>query len=164
MAVWKDILDAIVSKLKGISGIGKVYDHPLNLRDPAKFKSATTVTDPETGNPIVNVWFVERISSRDTRGGAAPRVGLAQAVRREVYRIIGLYSFAKDGATIFDFNNLIENILEEFLPTITLGNPDWVTETLDVTTIDYREFGDVLCHFTEMRLAVEWRKTGISYA
>jgi len=163
MPVWRDILDAIVAKLKGVSGIGQVYDHPINLRDPTRFKEAATVTDPTTGKRIINIWFVERTAATDLRGGEAPRVGLSQAVRRETFRIIGLYSFAKDGATIFDFNNLIENILEAFLPAITLGNPSWLARALDVRTIDYREFGEVLCHFTVIYLVVEWRKPAINY-
>lgn len=157
MVSWKEALDALVDLLKDVDGIGPIFDYQPDLREPDAFKRLATAWDEETNLPIINAWFVERTGATDIRGGTAANVPLTQAVRNDVYRITGLLGYAKGGKTTFDFQELIEQVLDTLLVNITLGKTDLVAKAASLRSAGLREFGDYLVHAAEIELKIERR-------
>jgi hypothetical protein len=154
---WREVLNALVDLLKDVDGIGPVFDYQPDLREPDSFKKLATAWDAETNLPIINVWFVERTGAADIRGGTTANVPLTQAVRNDVYRITGLLGYAKGGKTTFDFQELVERVLDTLLENITLGKTDLVAKAARLRSAGLREFGDYLSHAAEIELEVERR-------
>lgn len=155
MSTWREVLNAFVGLLEGVDGIGPVFDYQPDFREPADFKELTTSWDTDLNLPIINVWFVERVSATDVRGGTTATVPLTQAVRRDTFRISGLYGYGKGGRTTFEFQDLTERVLDTLLENVSLGYPDWCASAATLRTAGFRELGDYLSHLAEIDVVVE---------
>ena len=154
MANWREVCTEIVTLLQTVTGLGSIFDYPPDLRDPTSFKDLATSWDENL--PIINVWFVERVGAADVRGGTAPGVPLTKAVRRDRYLVTGIYGYAKGGKTVWEFQALVEAVLDKLLDYIHLGRRgDWVAKAATLRLVGFRAFGDYLSHTAEIELEVE---------
>lgn len=155
MADWRTTCEQLKALVLSVNGIDIVFDYPPDLREPKKFKDLATTWDDETNLPIINVWFVERVSAQDVRGHIGATVPLTRAIRQDTYRITGLYGYAKGGQTMFEFQALVESVLDALLPEVTIDQSSWwVAKAAALRRVDLREFGDYLCHVAEIELEV----------
>lgn len=154
---WKDPLDAIVAILDGISDVGYTFDYQPDFRE-TELKDLATSWESETNRPIINAWFVERVAVEDTRGGIGGGVPIAQAERTDRYQITGFYGYAKGGETTYDFQALVESVMDRLLEDVDLTDPDWWTGGLSAD-LGLQEFGDYLSHSVEITIDVHRRKS-----
>jgi len=156
VADWREPLDEFVDLLKDVEGIGAIFNYPPDLREPEIFKKLATSFDAETNKPIINCWFIERTGAQDFRGGERAEVCLGQAIRLDTYRITGLYGYAKGGLTNFEFQALVERVLDTLLNNVSLGgHGGWVAKAPTLRSADLREFGDYLSHCAEIEVIVQ---------
>lgn len=153
MPNWKDASDELKALLE-TAGAENVFDYDPNFRQPSDFKDLATGWDDDTNLPLIHVWFMTRKGIRDERGGIGARVGLTKALRRDAYVIEGFYGYGRGGKTYFDWQDLIEVVMDALLNNVSLGD---LLEAASATEIDYRELGDYLCHYVRIEAPVARR-------
>ena len=153
MPNWKDASDELKALLE-TAGAKNVFDYDPNFRTPEEFKDLTTDWDDEVNRAHMHAWFMTRKSIRDERGGIGASVGLSKALRRDSYIIEGFYGYGRGGKTYFDWQTLIEDIMDALLDDVSLGD---LLEAASATEIDYRELGDYLCHYVRIEAPVARR-------
>jgi len=163
MSDYASIISKIKTLLEGVTGIGKVYDKPLDLRTYEDLKNYATIYDGALGKNIINCWIIERASARDIRGGAGVGFALQEAEREEIYRISGVYAYYDSGDSVVPFQGLVDRILQKFLPEITFDDPDTIAGPLVARSIGFRTFGEVVCHSVALELPIRYRQTGLTY-
>jgi len=163
MPDYTSITSKIKTLLEGVTGIGKVYDKPIDLRTYDDLKSYATIYDATLGKNIVNCWIIERASARDIRGGAGIGFAIQEAEREEVYKISGVYAYYDHGDSVVAFQKLLDRILQKFLPEITFDDPDTIASPLVARSIGFRTFGEIVCHSVDFELTIRYRQTGITY-
>jgi len=163
MAEWRNIVAKIKTLLEGVSGIGRVYDKPINLRTLKELRDVASVYDSVRGEHIINCWIIERVSARDERGGTRVEVPIQQAIREETYRISGVYSYYDNGDSAVKFHDLIDAIMAKFLPEVSFGDADKVAGPLVARNIGYRTFGEIVCHSVDFELQVTYRQPSVTY-
>lgn len=139
-------LEAIRSQyktlLEGIGGIGKVYDYERSTSgDWAKFLALF-----KTAGNKIHGWTVtrEKTLERFLAGSSSERI------HEMVLR--GYYAVDDAGASEKTFQDLIETICSALRPKTTLGGKaDQVEAPLQVSIVEPRDFGGVLCHYAELR-------------
>lgn len=154
------------SYLEAISGWeGKVYTHPLDIKEKKDLQQYAWVWDPEQERYITNCWFISRTSARPVRGGAQRGIPLMKGAFLETYTLDGWYDFyGWNGESEEAFQSLVDSVMAKLLAQITIGQAaDEVTLLeVNVPRIELREFGPVLCHHCEIALTVEHVKS-VSY-
>jgi len=157
VATWRQASNAIKATLTGVSSVGTVWDYPHDLTEEFDYQDLATSWDSDTNKPIINVWILERGGVGDRRGGQDPRVCLTRAVRDDNFRINGYYGFAKNGETYFEFQDIVEAVMDELLDNVSLGLSGTVAGGARAGDIDFRRFGPYLCHWVEIRVPVTRR-------
>jgi len=147
---WKDASDELKVLLEA-NGAENVFDYPVNFKEPSEFKDLATGWDDESNLPLMHAWFIERKGIRDERGGIGARVGLTQALRNDSYIIEGFYGYGRGGKTYYDWQALVEAVMDALLDNVSLGD---LLEAANATEIDYRELGDYLCHYVRIEAPV----------
>ena len=155
MPNWKDASDELKALLEA-NGAENVFDYPVNFKTPEEFKDLATGWDDETNLPLIHTWFLERKSRRDERGGRAPSVPLSQQLVHDGYVIEGFYGYGRGGKTYFDWQTLVEAVMDALLAAVSLGD---LLEAPTATEIDFRELGDYLCHYVKIEAPVARRLT-----
>ena len=157
----------IKSYLEGISGwVGKVYTHPLDIKEKDQLQQYAWVWDPSLERYITNCWFISRTAARPVRGGAQRGIPLMKGAFLETYTIDGWYDFyGWSGESERAFQSLVDSVMDRLLPQISIGQvSDEVTLLeINVPRIELREFGPILCHHCQVTLTVEHVKSP-SYA
>ena len=82
-----------------------------------------------------------------------------EQLRREGYKIEGFYGYGRDGKTYYDWQTLIETVMDALLRNISLGD---MLEAASATEIGYRELGDYLCHYIRIDAPVV-RRLALTY-
>lgn len=160
MPNWRDPSNELKDLLVGVSSVGVVFDYPPELREEFDYKDLATSWDDDTNKPIINVWIIERTSITDKRGGRAADVCLTRGAREDAYRIMGFYGFGKDGKTYFEFQAVVEDVLDALMDAVTLGgHSGWVAFAAIARNLDFRRFGPYLCHWAEITVTVHRRLT-----
>jgi len=156
MPDWQTAANELKSLLIA-AGATNVYTYPKLFREPHEFEELAVSWDTEVNLPIIQLWFVLRDSTGDVRGGEDAGVCIGQAVRRDSFVITGYYGYARGGETYFDFQALLEKVLDELLDHIGLGGHDFVAKGSKTPQIGERVVGDYLCHYAEVGVEVERR-------
>lgn len=139
--------------LEGITDIGKVYDYERFTTDwttyLSKFKPA--------GKTYIRGWTIRRAKTPEGYDELADNFG------RRKYRLIirGYASVDDANASSKTFDDLIETICDTFRP-LTVNNLNGKamgSGLVQVEIVEDRMFGSVLCHYCELSLEVEERKT-----
>lgn len=158
MPDWKDASDELKALLEA-NGAENVFDYPVNFKTPEEFKDLATGWDDEANLPLLHAWFLERKSRRDQRGGAGASVGLSKQLARDGYVIEGFYGYGRGGKTYFDWQDLVEAMMDALTSNVSLGD---LLEAPNAPEIDYRELGDYLCHYVRIEAPVV-RRLSLTY-
>ena len=148
---YSTILANIKSTVEGVSGIGKVYDYE---RFAANWGNMLTLFKT-TGN-IIHGWTISRIGTfRQHRSIGDPEIA-------HVFRVRGVYGLDDSSATEKTFQGIVNLVADAFDDNMTLNGacltlaPDWGPMAnqvgLQISEIDIRAFGNVLCHHADCRL------------
>lgn len=150
MSNWQVASDELKALLEA-NGAENVFDYPVNFKKPSKFKDLCTGWDDDANLPLMHAWFIERKAIRDERGGIGASVGLGEALRRDMYVIEGFYGYGRGGKTYFDWQTLLEAIMDALLANVSLADMLFAP---NATEVDYRELGDYLCHYVRIEAEV----------
>lgn len=150
MPNWKDASDELKALLEA-NGAENVFDYDPNFKSPDQFKDLATGWDDDTNLPLLHTWFMTRKRRRDERGGAGTSVGLGKALINDGYVIEGFYGYGRGGKTYYDWQDLIEDIMDALLDNVSLGD---LLQAAEAEEIGYRELGDYLCHYVRIAAPV----------
>lgn len=143
------IREQIKAILSGVSGVGVVHDYDRWAAHWAAFLGLFTVE--EDGQKTVNGWVITR------RKTAANTASTTHDARRHDFLIRGIYGLKDDDASEIVFQQLIEDICAAFKAKYKLNDTADNTEPVQVAIVENRIFGNVLCHYCELTIAVdEW--------
>ena len=136
--------------LLAVSGVGtKVHEYE---RWTANWKDYLAMF--KTGSKIKG-WTITRTKTPETSKTPSTNT------RIHTFIIRGYYSLDDSEATEVTFQDLIESIATAFRTKPTLNETAADSTPLQVDTVGEIMFGDVLCHFCQLRLDVEeeeqWR-------
>jgi len=126
------------------SNVGlKVYEYDRLESDEAGFKSAFL----DTTSGYIRAWTITRTAV----------VEINEASRRNkvisTWTIRGYHSFQEKGDNLEStFQLLIDNIRGKFRENPSVNSTVETSDPLQVSPIEPRLWGEVLCHYTEMRL------------
>lgn len=149
-----DIREQIKVILQGVPGIGIVHDYERMSADANKFIGLYKDVDGR-----INSWTITRT--------ATPERWFSNRDYERVYEMAlrGYYGLQDAAASEIVFQDRIEAICDEFRGNDTLNGtcettcPEFGGMTglsgLQVGIIEPRMFGNVLCHYGELRLAAQ---------
>lgn len=154
-------LDAIRQQIKiilsGVEGVGRVHDYTRFAADYARLLELFKTPEGRIGA----VMFARErmLKQKMTIGGAS-------AERAHIFRFRAVMGMEDAKATGIIFDDLLDRIEREFEKYDDLNgacltcSPDWGPMSgqtgMQITLIEERMFGNVLCHYAEMSLcAVE---------
>jgi hypothetical protein len=158
MPNWKDASDELKALLEA-NGAENVFDYDPNFKSPDQFKDLATGWDDDTNLPLLHAWFMTRRGIGDERGGGSSSVCTGEQLRGDSYVIEGFYGYGRGGKTYYDWQDLIEDIMDALLQNISLGD---MLKAARATEIGYRELGDYLCHYTRIEAPVS-RRLALAY-
>ena len=127
--------------LEGIANIGKVHDYERWSVEWKKFLDQFKSADNK-----IKGWTITRESSPEE---FKPGPGYDRSYNMVIRGYMGLDDTNASEKT---FQDLIETVCNTLRPKTTLnGKILQVEKPLQVTTVEIREFGGVLCHYCELR-------------
>lgn len=140
MPLITDIRARIKTDLQTVSGIGQVHDYERFSNDPTSFVSFFVSAG------LVNGWTM--VVGMESRWSACKQVDRFYRVTIRGYRVL---NDAAASAKAFD---------EEIDGVMTALENDWhlnrlvenLEDGIDATDPDHRLFGEVLCHYIEIKL------------
>jgi len=145
------IIAAIKTTLEGVTGIGNVYGYERWANNHSKFLDLFR-TDADT----INGWVISRAST------AQQVTAYRKRQNAHVFTIKGFYGLKDADASETTFQALLDNIQTAFESDITLNGtvkttcPNWGQMSgaagLQITSVEARMFGNILCHYAECRL------------
>ena len=158
MPNWKDASDELKSLLEA-AGAENVFDYDPNFKSPSEFKDLATGWDDDSNLPLLHAWFMTRVSIKDERGGGGSSVCTGEQLRHDSYKIEGFYGYGRGGKTYYDWQTLIESVMDALLANVSLGD---LLEAPSAPEISYRELGDYLCHYVRIDAPVA-RRLALTY-
>jgi len=141
---------AIYTVLRAVEDIGKVYDYERWTSDWTTFINLfkTTISNEDR----ILGWEISRRSVGEKQ--AVIKAG-SQAHEDDHLFIIRGYMAVNDASeTEKTFNQLIENIRTAFRENKNLNGACERHGRIQAPIIEFRTFGGVLCHYTELNLTV----------
>lgn len=137
--------------MSAISGIGVVHDYERWSVDWAKFLEQ--FKDPTSGK-ILGWTITREKSSEEFLPGSTYRRTHDMVIR-------GYQGLRDEDGSEKTFQDLIETVCNTLRPKTTLENEvEQVAEPLQVTLVDVKLFGAVLCHYCELRQSVNEEVAG----
>lgn len=158
MATVAQIRAAILAKLQGVTGIGKVHDYERFAANEKDFQ--TLYLDAATTR--INGWNFYRVSTREMD------IGIGEVRRLHAWRFTGYRGLDDADATGKSFDNLAESIATAFRADRTLGgliddNKDLSAAEgesgIQIDGIEPALFAGVLCHRAQLSLLTETTET-----
>jgi hypothetical protein len=146
-----EISTALAGIVEGVSGIGKVYTRDRYSNDWTKFlENFKSAAGKITGGMITR-----KVTAKQQRT-------IGEVERAHVFVIRLVYGLQDSGDSEAIFQTLVDAVLDAVDADETLGgscettHPDWGPMSgavgLQIDTIEYRQFGTVLCHYAEGRI------------
>ncbi len=131
----------IKAALAGVTGIGQVHDYERWSVDPAKFLSLFQ----DSASKRIFGWEI-------TRTGVKVEKPTQKFKVTHTFVLKGYYGVQDAAASEKLFNSVIEAIVLKFISNTLAGTQGIVVP--QVGTIEFRMFGNVLCHYAEIKLDV----------
>ena len=129
----------------------KIYNYDLYADNWDEYLNLLKV-----GN-IIKAWMYYRIRTPEETNTARTNH------RSHEYQFRGVYSMAGDGSTMPAFQELLEHIATALRTKPELNGKALTNSTLQIELVENRQFGEVLCHYSEMSLIVDeeeqWTET-----
>lgn len=148
------IVADVKAKMLTITNIGQVHDYYRWNKDASGFLNLFAYT-PAGGSKHVRGWELSRISATEHKKGAF--------FRHHKFKLAGYMSLKDADATDKTFQTLVDDVCEKFRTAD--GGATWDYRNGDspndspaqATTIEARQFGEVLCHYAEIILSMTER-------
>lgn len=134
-------INIILSSATGLS-TAKIYNYDRLSRQWDEYISSFK----DTTNNVVHGWTITR-----NKLAEMPEASRTNTVTT-TWILRGYYSLGSSGATETTFQGIIDNIRTAFISKTDLNNSCLTTSPIQVDIIEPRMFGDVLCHYAELRL------------
>lgn len=146
---YDSILTQIRTILQGITDIGQVHTYLRHLTNQKKFLDLFQVTI--SGQKQIRGWTITRngIPRNERIYGAGGWHEL-----QHLFVIRGFLGLEDGTATEQTFQALVDTVVEKLDNAITLNNTVREAGPATVIEIGHREFGEVLCHYTEIHYPV----------
>ena len=150
---YSGILAEIKSTIEGVTGVEKVHDY---LRWAKHWNDFLTLL--QDSSDVIHGYMIGRI--------AAPsrQVTMGEKEVAHVFQIVGLYGLQDSAASEKTFQAVLDLIVDAFDANDNLSGecdtlyPDWGPMAdaagLQISLVENRMFGSVLCHYAELRLQV----------
>jgi hypothetical protein len=138
--------------LLSVPGIGVVHEYSRLATDWQKFLSMFENSDGK-----ILGWEITRESIGPVQKKLSGLSPSSIADRPHGMLIRGYHGLRDAVASEKTFQDLIDAILNKFLPLPTLNGAVVSAEEMTATTIIERQFGAVLCHYVELRQTV-WER------
>ncbi len=152
----KAISAAIKSILENVSGIGTIHEFHRYTRMPEGFKEYfTKLVDWEKRQ--LNTWLITRDSFSQTTVG----MPIGQEMRSHTFVIRGYMGIKDSTGSEETFQDLVDEIVNALEARVKLGIPDVVEYAypVSVPTIGHSMFGVAPCHYCEIHLRVDERRS-----
>lgn len=147
-AQYKEIAQELVARISKIANIGIVHFYWRNIYDPVTFKAA--FFDRTQGlEGRINGWMVTRKSIGDN-----PLTNY-QNERGSLFTLIGYMAVKDSDQTELIFQQVVDDICEEFRPQDSLNGLIETHDPAQVPVIDHGMLGDVLCHHAEIEIRIQ---------
>lgn len=138
------IRQQIATTMKAIPDIGKVYDYE---RWAADWNVFISLFKDATGKILG--WEIARI------GLQTSTISNQEDEDQHQYVIRGYMGLQDAARSEIAFNALIESVRLAFRRSFTLSDTCELAQPIQVTVIEPRTFGSVLCHYCELRLTAQ---------
>jgi len=142
---YAEIRAAIKSVLESVPEVGAVYDYLRWTSDPSTFEALFAARGQ------VKFWTISRSSVED----AQRYTEQVDEVHTVVLR--GYLSLDDAAASEKAFQDLVDSVRAALRENYTLSGTAWNSGPEIHTTIEHRQFGEVLCHYCEITFAVRER-------
>ena len=148
---YEDLLAQIKTTLEAVSNVGKVYDYERYIKDEATLKNlfGTTISDQYQ----LRGWTITSPAMAEEREAA---YGLHQRTLDFVLR--GYLGVDDNNASEKTARILAETVCDAFSTNPFLGGVAFGAEPAQLEQFEYRRFGNVLCHYIEIKLQCRLRK------
>ena len=151
---YSNIITAVKDKLSGITNIGVVYDYERFSAHWNEYLNQFKYTDADLGDTIKG-WVITR------RSTAESNITVASNSRVHTVIIRGFLALNDADETEKKFQELIETICDEFRDDIQVDGTAFLSEPIQLTVQEPREFGSVIVHYAELSKTIEeeiqWR-------
>lgn len=143
---YSQVCAAVKSVLESVPGVGAVYDYLRWTTDPVAYQSLFA------SGGEVRFWTISRASVQDVRR-------YTEQVD-EVHTVVLRGYLALDDASASEksFQDLVDSVRAALREDYTLGGVACNSGPEMHTTIEHRQFGEVLCHYCEISFPVRERK------
>lgn len=156
MSRYTEILADIKTRLESVQNAGRVHDYARWSPDQARFLQFFSYRPPG-GEQQVRGWEITRTSASEHIQGAY--------FRHHVFVLTGYMGLRDADATDKKFQELVEAVCDRFRSAQPPAGSAWDyrdgddpdNSPVQVDTIELRMFGNVLCHYAEIRLSVTER-------
>ncbi len=141
------ISERIKTILSATAGVGVVHDYERWAADWTTYLDLFSVED-ETGKRINGWEFMRKKTPAATES-------VTHDERNHTFLIRGLYGLKDSDASELVFQQIIEDICASFRSNFQLNSTAENTEPVQVDLVENRIFGNVLCHYCELKLMVD---------
>ncbi len=143
---YAQVRSALKSVLESVPDVGAVYDYLRWTIDPATYEALFA------SGGKVKFWTISRASVDDARRYTEQ----VDEVHTVVLR--GYLGLDDAGASEKAFQDLIDDVRAALREDYTLAGAAWNSGPEIHTTVEHRQFGEVLCHYCEITFPVRVRK------
>lgn len=159
MSTNQDLIDAVVNRLGLIPNIGQVHGRQrFNADWPTYLRHFSTTIN---GAKQLRGWMVTMADANPIEG-STDEAAFAETVRTYRLLVIGVMDLADEADTEGEFLDLAEAVMDDLDGRSTLdvaGVDVYGVGPCSMRVFQARQFGSVLCHYTEIVAPVQVRKS-----
>jgi len=144
MALY-DIISAMKTKMEGIPDIGVVHDYERWSISWAEFLAFYQY------GSVIRGWTLSRRRTTESLETSASNLRHHEIICK------GIMSLDDSSASEKTFQNFIESLCETFRPEDWLTTNAYIAAPPEVSVVEVRMVGNVLCHYTELIFRVDER-------
>lgn len=147
---YATILAKIKSEIEEITDIGIVNDYLRHSKDWTTFLNLFR----PTGKTYIRGWEISRSATDEIYDDVN-----VTSRRTYTFLIRGYAQLDDSASSEKTFQGLLESICDKFRGNPTLDATATLTGPVQITSVDIKTFGSVLCHYAELSIIIMERKT-----
>lgn len=137
---YTQIADLIAAKLATVANVGQVHNFQRNFTDSNQFLAECV----DTVNQRVAFWTISRETFTDTQSSNYENTYVATWILR------GHMAVKDSNETELIFQQVIDDVREEFRPQSTLSDSVELTRPIQGRIIGYQSVHEAFCHVCEL--------------
>jgi hypothetical protein len=150
MPSYEAMRDGLAARISGLPNIGVVHDRERLILDWSKYLAQfTSVLEGEHQRRVRGWWITREAVDGENFAFA----GDVRRTHRFVVR--GILGVADADDTELEHQQLIQDVMDALDASATLGGLALTVGPTSARTIEPRQFGSVLCHYTEIACPVQ---------